>query len=134
MSKRIHTNHQIKSVIINQREWFSCTASSLFHLLYNLELNAAIQDFTSRFIAVDRIVHFLIGHCSIITKMYYFHVFLSHSVLSLSRGAFLCAHGHIQSARGEYQIKRAKLVVLKWPNAHKMTYPHKHCRFCLKLM
>ncbi len=43
-----------------------------------------IQDFSSLFGTVDRIVNFLIGHCCIVTKMYYFHIFLSHSVLVLS--------------------------------------------------
>jgi len=42
-------------------------------------------------------VNFSIGHCCIVTEMYYLHVFLSHSVLALSRGAFLVRCSHIQS-------------------------------------
>ncbi len=42
---------------------------------------AVLQDFSSRFGAVDRIVNF---YCCIVTKIYYFHIFLSHSVLVLS--------------------------------------------------
>ncbi len=67
--------------------------SSLFDLLFtsaHLELNAAIQDFSSRFGTVDIIVNSLISHCCIVTKMYYLHVFLSLLLLALSRGAFVC--------------------------------------------
>ncbi len=130
MIKLIHRNHQIKSVIWKQREWFSCTASSLFDLLFtseHLEQHAAIQDFSSRFGTFDRIVNCLIAqfpncHCCIVREMYYLHVFLSLSVFARSRGAFLCAHSHIQSVCCEYQmefgIKQAKL---KWPNIHRMS-------------
>ncbi len=102
--------------------WFS-TVSSLFHLLFTSELlHAVIQDFSSRFGTVGRIVNFLIGHCCIVTEMYYFHVFLSLSVLSLSRGAFLVRCRHIQSMRCEYQIEFASkyLLSLSGQITHKM--------------
>ncbi len=65
-----------------------------FYLLFtsgHLELlHAVIQDFSSHFGTTDRVVNFLIGHWCII--------FLSLSILALSRGGFLVRCSHIQSA------------------------------------
>ncbi len=88
--------------ISHEKKNLQKTASSLFDLLFtsvHLQLNAAIQDFSSRFGRVDIIANSLIGHCCIVTEMYYLHIFLSLLVLAGSKGAFLCAHSHIQSAR-----------------------------------
>ncbi len=84
----------------------------LFRLVHLELLHAALQDFSSHFGAVDRIVNFLIGHCCIVTEIYYFHV---------SCSLFLCAYSHIQGALCEYHIKQENLVALKWPNTHKIT-------------
>ncbi len=54
---------------------------SLWPLHIGASRAAVLQDFSSRFGAVDRIVNF---YCCIVTKIYYFHIFLSHSVLVLS--------------------------------------------------
>ncbi len=80
---------------------------TLFTSAHLVLLHAAIHwYFSSCFGTANRIVNCLIGHCCIVTKMYYFHVFLSPSVLALSRDAFLCAHNHIQSACCEQSLFR----------------------------
>ncbi len=96
---------------------------SLFDRLFtstHIELlHAALQDFSSRFGTVDRNINFLIGHYCIVTKKYYFHVFLSHSVLVLS--FYVRSQSHPRRALRVPNKNQAKLVALKWPNALKMT-------------
>ncbi len=80
----------------------------------NLELlHTATQDFSLCFGTVDRIVNFLIGHCCIITQMYYFQVFLSHSVLVLSFSVRSQSH----QRRALWVSNLTKLVALKWPKS-----------------
>ncbi len=135
MSKYIHTNHQIKSVIWKQREWFS-TESSLFDRLFtsaHLELlHAAIQDFSSRFATVDRIVHFLIGHCCILTI--YSYVFLSRWY---SCSPFLCTQSHLRRvlrvSNKQSLLRLSGQIHTKLSqNGQPGEYPRKHCQFSHK--